>query len=335
MNKQEFLSALITTKPGININGIDESMGYFYFTGKNVITFNNTISIQSPLKTNFRTFLRGNDLVNLLMGTKSETMDIQMQDTKVKIKAKNIQATLNTIEDEDFVVKIKAIAKAIKSVEWKPLPKNFVQAISACSTVFVAGELDSILSCASITKDTCLASDNQRIVKSKFDSTLDDMLIKCTEIGKLTGIDPIEYGISDNWVHFKNESNCIFSLIKVEGDFPEISSLFDFDGEKLILPKNLTDGINITEIFVDSISPYINIKFEKGNCILAISSKYGSVKHRSKIKYSGKPIEFAINPEFLKSMIQHSTTVVLNEEKTKLKLETKNYSIVSALYKNE
>lgn len=332
MDKQELLQALLIVKSGINVNGVDESMGYFYFSGENVITFNNTISIQQPLKTDFTTFIRGNDLVNLLIGTKSSVIDLKQKDTKVLFNAKNIKATLNTIEDNEFVNKVKAVQKSIKSITWFSLPKNFSECIKSCSTVHISGELDSVLSSALVNDGLCVSSDNQRVIKTKLDAPMDTMLIKCSEIDKLLSISPIKYGVSDNWLHFRNKTDCIFSLRKIEGDFPDILHLFDFEGDIVTLPKSLTDGINVTEIFVDSLSPYIRIHFKDNQCILAIDSKYGSIKHKSSIKYKGKPISFSINPEFLKSMIQHSTTVCVHKDKSKLKIETDNYSMITALY---
>ena len=88
-------------------------------------------------------------------------------------------------------------------------------------------------------------------------------------------------------------------------------------------------------IFVDSFSPYINLKIESGKCIIAIESDYGKIEYKSKIKYTGPMIEFGINPEFLKNMMKYSTIMILSKDSKKLRLETKDYSIVSALYGQE
>jgi hypothetical protein len=51
------------------------------------------------------------------------------------------------------------------------------------------------------------------------------------------------------------------------------------------------------------------------------------------VDYKDEPIQFVINPEFFKEMLKHSTTLTFSEGKAKL--ETKNYSILTALYVSE
>jgi hypothetical protein len=341
MNKQEFLNALLTVKPAIIKNGISDAMDYFFFTKSHVVSFNGTISIRCPLKTDFKTFVRGHDLVNLLLGLKAETLETKLKEEKLNIQASygkkvKVNTNLATIMDDDFISKIKVINKSVKKAEFKPLPNNFSNGIRPCSSVHVIGELDSVLSCALINGNVCMSSDNQRIIKSTLDSKMDKMLVKCSEIEKLLSINPTSYCITDSWIHFKNDNGVIFSIIKVDGDFPDIESLLDFEGQKLILPKDLTDGINIVEIFVDSMSPYINISFKKHECRLSISSSYGDIEYSAKIKkYKGKEVKFSINPEFLKSMIKHTTKMLLSKDNEKLKLETKEYSMLVALYGSE
>jgi len=332
MNTQDLLNTLLKVKPGINIAGSSTSMGYFYFTGKNVITYNNTISVRHPFLTDFTGFIRSNELLNLLTKIKTPKIKMGLKDNKVFIQTNRINASLNTIEDDDFVTNIKTIEKYIKKAKWKQLPKTFCDCIKTSASIYIKEETDNIFTTVSINGNTCISTDNQRVVKTVMNDEMDDMLIQGSEIEKMVSIGPIKYASDKKWLHFKNKYNCILSIRKISGTFPDLTKMFKFKGKKIDLPKKLTDGIDITTVFVDSFSPYINIKIESGKCILSIESNYGKVEHKSKIKYSGATVEFGINPEFLKNMMKYSATVIINKDNTRLRIGTNNYSLISALY---
>jgi len=335
MDRDKLLSIVTAIKSGTSVNGQEDSMGYFYFSGKNIISYNGIVAYKVPLKTPFSTFIRANDLFNLLSKTKPGKILFKQSSGGVKFKTKHINADLATIEDKDYISKIKIIQKSSGGKDWTKIPDNFVDIIGMCEKIHVSTEVESVLSCASINKKTCISSDNQRVVKGKFTSSMDDMLLQCSEIGKLRDHKPVLYSISKAFLHFKNEEGWLFSIRKKVGKFPSFDAIFDFKGTKFELPSELTEGIDAATIFVDSFQPFINLSLEENKCILSIKSQYGKIKYNSKIKYKGKEISFGVNPEFLKSMLKHSTTLLVDKDKTKLRLETKEYSMITALYSEE
>ena len=66
VNKSTLLDVLKKVKPGIASKDIIESMTYFFFSGEDIITYNDHISIQHPFKTNFSFFVKAKDFFSIV-----------------------------------------------------------------------------------------------------------------------------------------------------------------------------------------------------------------------------------------------------------------------------
>jgi len=330
MKRTELLSALEKIKPGIASRGIVESMTYYFFSGKEVVTYNDKISIQYPLETSFSLFVKASDLLKIVSKSTSDTISLVEKGNKLNIKSAKLKASLATIKDEEITSRIANVNKSIEEVKWKKLPDNFSECISLCFFAASKVESDQTLTCLHIDKKDCCASDNMRIAYAVFNSPMDNMLLKASEVGNLISINPTSYAISKAWLHFKNEDGCIFSIRQVNGFFPEVLELFKFEGTKIKLPQSITEGIDMASIFADDIQPSIDVKISNNICIISVKSDGGSLAYRSKIKYSGDDVTFVVNPQFLMEMMKHSTSITVCEDKAKL--ETENFSLITALY---
>jgi len=92
MEKIRLLNALEKIKPGISNKGIVESMSYFMFSGKDVITYNDKISIQHPLKTDFSLFVKANDLYKIISKLTAKKVFLTEKKDKLHIKSKSLKA---------------------------------------------------------------------------------------------------------------------------------------------------------------------------------------------------------------------------------------------------
>ena len=157
------------------------------------------------------------------------------------------------------------------------------------------------------------------------------MFIKATEIKNLIGIDPTLYAVAKSWLHFKNEAGCIFSIRKMDGAYPNFLPHFDFDGARVDLPADISEGTNLASIFTsEDEQPSIEIVINKNKCFLTVKTVGGSLDFLTAIKYEGKRLQFTINPDFLLEMMKHTTTIVITEGKAKL--QTENFSLLTSLY---
>jgi len=328
---KELLSILEMLRPGVDTKDIVESMTYYLFSGTDVITYNNKISIQHPFETDFSLFVKANDLYKLLTKTTVETITLSENNEKLNVSSKKFKANLSTIKDEEVSTRIANVANSLKNANWHSLPDNFCPSISLCSFTASTQESDGTMTCVNVDGVDCTASDNNRISHAVLNSDVDAMLIKASEIRNLVAIVPIEYAITKSWLHFKNKENCIFSIRKITGKFPEFIQFFDFTGSKIKLPSDIIEGVDITSIFMNAVDSAINFKIKDNLCIISIESDNGKVQHRSKLKYKGDEIAFAINPDFLREMMTHSSTITLSDDKAKLQTEN-GFELLTALF---
>lgn len=305
-------------------------MSYFFFSGDSIITYNDKISIQYPFKTDFSLFVNANDLYKIVSKLTADILSIEEKDGKLNIKCKSLNANLATIKDEEINERITNVQKSLVNEKWKTLPNNFCEGISLCAFTASKQESDQTLTCIHINDVNCIASDNMRISHALLDSPVDPMFIKASEVKNLIVLEPIKYFITKSWLHFKNEEGCIFSIRKVFGKFPDFLKFFKFKGVEISFPKEIIEGMDITSIFADDIQPTVKIIIEKEFCKISVKSESGSAQYRTKIKYSGKPITFSINPEFLKQMMTYSSSIIVKNDKARL--ETNNFALVTALY---
>lgn len=332
MKRIELLNILEKVKPGIASNDLVESMTYFLFSKKDIITYNDKISIQHPLKTEFNLFVKAKDLYKIVSTLTTETISLTEKKGKLNIKSKSINANLSTIEDPEILARIKTVDKSLKNAKWEKLPDNFNESISLCSFNASNQEADKSLTCVYINNKDCVASDNHKIAHSILSETMETMLIKASEIKNLIAINPIEYSTSKAWLHFRNEDKCIFSIRRVDGEFPDFFPFFDFEGDKINLSSNMLEGMNLTSVLIEQENPFVTIKIAKGFCNIFGKSDAGKIQHRSKIDYKGKKeISFIINPEFLKEMMSHSSSITVSKERAKLQTDS-DFSLLTSLY---
>jgi len=329
VNKSTLLDVLKKVKPGIASKDIIESMTYFFFSGEDIITYNDHISIQHPFKTNFSFFVKAKDFFSIVSKISVQEITLMEEQDKLVLKCQSVLAKLCTIKDDEVISRISTVKDSLVDTEWKSIPENFLECISLCSFAAAKGESDLTLTCIKVNGDYCVASDNQRVAFAKLTTPMDFFFLKSSEVNNLTAINPIKYSVEDSWIHFQNADSCIFSIRKVMGEFPDFFPFLNFDGASINVPKEITEGVDLASVFSDPETPSITLLIQKGVCMITVESPHGELKFKTKIDYSGDDIKFKINPLFLREMLSHSTEITISE--TRAKLETASFSLLTAL----
>ena len=333
MKRKELVDILKKVKPGVASKEIVESMTYFYLSGSDIITYNDRIAIRHPFVTEFSTFVKANDFFNTVSKISSEEINLSYKNGKLSVTSKKFKVDLATIIDDEFTTRINNINESMKDTAWSKLPENFNDGITLCAFAASTSETEQTLSCVYVEKNTAIASDNQRVAKSKLTGSISEpILIKAGEVKNLVSINPTMYSVTNSWIHFRNDDNCIFSIRRIKGNFPDFSAVLNFKGTEVDLPSNLTEGTSIASIFTDDKMPTVILDITPGVCMVSVTAEKGSSKFRTKIDYDGKPLKMAINPEFLNQMLMHSTKISVTEGK--VKLVTKDFILCTALYEH-
>lgn len=330
MQRKELLKALLAVKPGIASKNSIESMMYFYFAGEAVISYNDIVSIQYPLKTDFTAFVNANDFFKVLSRIKSDSVSFKMAKDALEMRSSNMLNQFATIFDEDVVSRISTVQETMKGVKMKSLPNNFVEAVNLCIHIASKSESDQMLTCLYIKDKDMVATDNIRIAHFKMQSPVDEMMIKASEMKAILDIKPTKYAATKSWVHFKNDDGCIFSIRRIKGNYPDMLKFMDFSGVSVELPKKILDGIDVASVFAENIDDAIKVSIRKGKYRLYKESASGKFDFRDNIKYNGKDIDFSINPNLLMDMMNHSTNIIVGEQS--IRLEADHFRLVTSLF---
>ena len=330
IQRKSLLDALNAVRPGVANKDIVESMTYFYFSGTHVISYNDIISIQYPLKTEFSTFVKADEIFKVVSKLKTDQISFELKDSILVVKAKDIQSKFATINDEDISARVKAIKESVDKCKFRNLPENFNEVAKLCAFVASKNESEETLTSIHIKGSSISSTDNVRIAIAKLSENMPDMLLKASEVKNLIGIDPVSYSVDNSWLHFKNEIGCIFSIRKVKGSYPDVSQFTSFEGVNISLPKSILNGLDIASVFVDVTDPAVQISLKKGYCRIFKEGEGGEVDYRKKISYEGSEVNFIINPAFLIEMLAHSTDITIAEDKARL--TSGDFTLVTALY---
>lgn len=330
MNRKQFLNAIICVRPGVASKDIIESMTFLYFSGEHVVSYNDAISIQYPLKTEFQGFIKADDIFKIVSKLNTEDLAFKMEGDILKMKSGKLLSSFATINDESIINRIAAVTESAHDEKFKTLPDNFIESAKLCSQAASKNESDLTLTCISIKGKDMVATDNVRIAHSVLSASMDEILLKASEIKALTAINPTKYVGTKSWIHFIGDSGCMFSIRRVRGEFPSMLKFMEFDGIELSLPKEILDGVDLASVFTDGSDEAINVAIKKGVCRIFKESGSGKIDFRESIEYKGQDVSFNIQPELLKEMMMYSTDIVVAD--TKAKLHSGGFTLVTSLF---
>jgi len=330
MKRKQLLSAIISVKPGVASKDIIESMTYLYFSGEAVISYNDVISIQYPLVTDFKTFVKADDFFKVISKIKSEEVKFKLEDTSLKMRADKMMSTFATIFDEEIIKRIATVSESRKGVKPRKLPTDFVESVRLCMQVASKNESDQLLTCLSINGKDIVSTDNIRIAHAEMKSDMEEMLIKASELKALIAINPIAYAATKTWIHFINAEECVFSIRRTKGAYPDMLKFTEFDGIEVTLPQEILDGVDIASVFTDDANDSISITIKNKTCRVFKESQAGKIDFRSAIDYTGQDVTFNIHPDLLKEMMTHSTNLVIAASRARL--ETDGFTLVTSLF---
>ena len=132
IKKEELLDVLYTVKPGLAKKAIIEQATHFIFTGDDVCTFNDQISISCPIETDFKCSVPADKFYEVINKIDSDEITIIQKDNELTINGKKVKSGL-AISTDDEVIKMLDEMDFPDDKDWKKLPKDFSDGISLCS----------------------------------------------------------------------------------------------------------------------------------------------------------------------------------------------------------
>lgn len=333
INPKELTKILQLVQPGLCKRTVLNQAKHFVFTGQDVITFNDQISIKHLFQTDFPFSVSADEFYSVISKIKHETCEIEIEGESIIISAKNTKSKLSISTDSYLISVVNNIK--IPNKGWAFLPDNFIDAISLCYFSASKDMTQGALSCLSIKDDKVFASDSIRIGFYKMSGVMSDeqILIPATIISELKKYPIVEFLVDDQWIHFRTTENIIFSSRILDAEFPDCLPFFNIKGSELILPISLKEIIEECKEFYESQndpSSKITISLD-GKYLKCFSSKTNGWIEKKIIFPTDNKISFSINPVLFIEILEKTTKMIISLEEQKALFISDNFKHIMCL----
>lgn len=319
INTQNLKDALEKVNPGLATKEFVETTTHYLFSNNKIITYNDKICISYPFDQFNKIFsVKAKDFYNIIKTIKSSEFSCKITDKSLKIKSKDTEASIN-INTENLTVKSMYDDLNINNLKFKKLndSDSFIKGLSLCRFSTSKDATNQNFYCVSVTNDYICSSDNYRASFYEIKEKINGFLIPATSVNELIKYDFDNISVENNWVHFKNEDDLIFSSRLVDGNYPDLKKLFDIkSGVEIVLPKKLKEILNEVSIISQSesdLEKMVDIEI-KDNVLMCTSSKdIAWMTKKIKTKQNSQNIRFQINPVFLSQILDKIDNIELSQ----------------------
>jgi DNA polymerase III sliding clamp (beta) subunit (PCNA family) len=342
LNRQEVLKALQIVSPGLAAREIIEQSTSFVFAGGHLLTYNDEVAVRCPLpgSDDLNGAVKSKELYALVSKLKGETIDLEVEDGKIKIKGgKNSKAWISL--DAEISLPLNELETPKK---WLALPDNFAKAVSLC--LFSAGNdmTMPMLTTVNCTAGEIQSSDRYRLTvaklgKQKVPAFSTSVAIPAASARELVKHNPTEFCATDNWIHFKIDGQAIFSCRQMNGQFPDVSAFMAPDKKMTAVPfpDKIQDLIDRARVFSANVDKgedeLINVGLDDNWLMIAAESKTGGFEERVRVQYVGKVIQFQINPVFLSQILAKTSEGHYSAERGLIRFDTPDFTHILCLVK--
>jgi DNA polymerase III sliding clamp (beta) subunit (PCNA family) len=305
---------LLKVKPGLASKGIVEQATHFIFTGEEVLTYNDRISISYPLKTDFGDCsVPAEVLYNIVKDLKGKETEIVLEKDQLLLKSGKTKVGINVSMDDSIMSLVDAMSLPDDD-SWNPLTQEFIDGLKLC--IFSASTDVSVqyLTCISVEGNRLVSGDELRISEFVMKNKLPDkFLIPAKAAIELVKFDIIEYGIKLPWIFFGTDDGILFSSKTVESDYPDVSEFFDVDGPSVVIPDGLNDSVRVVSPMSDGefdVDKQVEISIEKGIVKCRSEGMSGWAEDAFDLGQDVSGIRFRVNPIFFLQVLDKETTMI-------------------------
>lgn len=347
MKTNEILTTAKALLPATTNKGLVDGMNLIICSGGSLTAYNDKIAISylAPEEMQDEEFsVLAEDFISALKSIKSEDVDIFMEDERVKIKAKDVEAELSDHESNTVLDLLDALD--YDKAEWKDLPDDFLSGLSLCSFSASNNVNDKqLLFCVAITENCIIATDKHRIgVYENKDWEMESTLIPYYSVQHIKQFEPDGYFIGNGWMHFINKDDAILScrmfydeeIIKLFQQWQQIIYSEDFK-EDVTIPQETIDVLDNMLQFsdeVNNIDKNVVLKFNNNKLSCKAEKETGTLTKKLKIEKNSLNCDLNFRAMFLRDILKHVSN--MNVSDTAIRLQTENFThVLSQQYKRE
>jgi len=322
INRQAIVNALKAVQPGISGNENIKQSNCFIFDKDRVFSYNNEIAVSYPIKVGFTGAIPAKEFQALINKIKTDEIDLTINEGELRIKGSKAKAGLRL--DPEITLPLEELGMP---TEWITLPDTFCKAVKFCLFSASKDPNKAILMNLHIINQFVESSDNFRVTqydmgKEALKAFPEEFLIPATAAKDIVLNAPIEYALTQGWIHFANEADVVFSCRYDNSEYPDFTEWLDCDGGTIEFPEEINHLLDCADVLSDD--ERIGIFVEDGNLTIYTENESGWYESEPvACGYEGNSLEFDIQPDFMKVILKFDGTAIIGDHI--LKFESDNF----------
>lgn len=331
VNREDLLRILESVEPGVASKPVLEQSDCLVVKDGRLCTFNGDLacSCPTPFGDSITGAIKAKELFDELRKLKDEFLTF---------KIRNNHLVGLTGKGRSFGVRLEAeVLLPLDGVgtpgKWRKLHEDFCEAVGTVESCISSEEpSSSSVVYVYIDPEYVEANDGVQLcrwtLKTGFKNSV---LAKRETIRHIAKLGMREFAEGENWIHFRNTSGLVLSCCRCLEDYPDLSHVYDVQGEKVELPKSLADAAERADVFAgaDGSDKLVRVELSSGLLRIRGESVAGWYDERRKSGYKGRPLSFLVAPKVLKDLVEKHTECVASEDK--IKVEAGRYTFVCCL----
>lgn len=327
--KKDLMGALNIVKPALSTNDSIAQATSFCFLNNHVVTYNDEISISTPLELELEGAINSKELFAFISKCKADELDIELLENEIIIKAG--KATAGLLIQAEVSLPISEIGEPKK---WIDIPEDFLKALSFCAGATSRDTSNPILTCVHINGGLIEGAEGFRIANwnLKEPLKLKPFLLPASVVSKVIAFAPVQISEGKGWAHFINGAGAVLSCRIFNDKYVDTSKHMVYEGDDIEFPNNIVSILDLAQEFCknpDQLQESVLVSFKKGNILIHSTSESGWYKERAKTNYKGDDISFNITPYLLKDILKDVNVAKLS--KNKLIFSSENWMYLTML----
>lgn len=316
IKKSELLKALDTVKPGLSNKEMIEQSTSFCFMNKNVVTYNDEISVSCPLDVDLEGAINATELYAFVNKIGGDEVEMSLnENNELVFKAGKSKAGLRV--QSEVTLPLSEIGEVKK---FKKLPDGFLKALKFCMGSCSSDMSRPVLTCVHVNETTVESSDGYRLANFTLSESIpvSKFLLPARICGTVIAFKPTKIAEGEGWIHFKNETNAILSCRVFSEDFPNTAPHLKVKGAELEFPKETKAILEKAMIFSkkdSALDESIKVTFAKGKMEIRSESGTGWFEEKARTNYNGDAIVFDITPYLLKDILSDTNKATFSDIK--------------------
>lgn len=317
VNREKFLNVLEMVKAGLSPREFIEQSSCFVFQNGVVMTFNDEVACRMESGVDITGAVQAASLLAIL--EKIDDPDLKIRENeKGELEFRGKSKGFGITKDAEIFLPIDRVETPEK---WRPLPKEFTEAIGHVHHCVSTDESKFLLTCVHVHPEYIEACDNLQMMRCSVNTGIkNSVLIRGTSIGHITSLGMDQVALTKSWIHFRNQAGLVLSCRRYRENYPSLDSIISSKGAPFVIPKGLAEASDRAAVFAEDKSgdALVHICLSQGKLRISGEGLSGWYKEVKSAAYDGPRLDFLISPGLLKLISERWSDAEISDEKLKI-----------------